>query len=228
MTQEVHGLIGCPGSGKSTLANTYDPTKWVVCTFDDLRQAMWPPHRRTYWEVRKTESGSAAQKVLHHVHSALIISALENGFSVLSADTNIGEKYAVDIMNMAGMFGITVKWKVLDVPLHVLQKRNSERCEKSMRVPESVLTEKYEKLWDNNAWWRSQDVEIIKYHPTEISEDESVSTALTKLIKDHPMTALEAEVSEKHRDIFITLLSASLTTDRDIITKVVYKRLGWA
>ena len=48
------GLIGCPGVGKSTYARRFDPLDgWVHLTLDDLRQALWPPDRQVYWEVRR-------------------------------------------------------------------------------------------------------------------------------------------------------------------------------
>lgn len=227
MTQEVHGFIGCPGSGKTTLANTYDPKEWVICTLDDLRQTMWPPHRGKYWELRDTDKGAAAQRVLHSARNNIMTSALENGFSFLSPDVNVIEKNALDIINLAAIFDITVRWFVLDVPLHILQQRNAERCLETLRVPSDYLIKRYEEMWDTNAWWRSHDVEIIKHHPTEIEADEPITVALNKLIHDFPKSAQLAVYNEKQRDFFVNELNTSLSLGAPVIKKVVYKKFGW-
>lgn len=232
MTQEVVGLIGCPGSGKTTLANTYNPLEWVICTFDDLRAAMWPPHCRTYWDVRKSDKGDAAQRILHRVQNSVITSALENGFNVLSADTNVNERDANVIKELAAIFGIEVSWKLLEVPLHILQQRNNERDAGSKRVPDDILEDRFNKLWDNDAWWRSEpNVEIITYKANDLDQNDSPGSLLEKLIVDYPMAAINAPGNSHYRILFTKMIVEKLGIHKvygenslESVTQIVSKR----
>lgn len=51
-------------------------TGWVHLTLDDLRQALWPPHRQVYWQVRMGSHDKEAQDLLHHVKAVALETAL--------------------------------------------------------------------------------------------------------------------------------------------------------
>lgn len=163
--QRIIATIGAPRSGKSTFAGTFDPNEWVTVTFDDLRQTLWPPHRRTYWTVREGPNGEQAQKLLHHVKSSAIHFALDCGFSVITPDTHVRKQYAEPLKRLASLHNIDIEWKVLEVPLDVLRERNNKSDENlGHKVPDAILEEMFNILWAPDAWWREEsNVEIVKY-----------------------------------------------------------------
>lgn len=163
--QRIIATIGAPRSGKSTFAGTFDPNEWITVTFDDLRQTLWPPHRRIYWTVREGPNGDRAQKLLHHVKSSAIHFALDCGFSVVAPDTHLKLEYAESLKRIADLHSVTIEWKVLEVPFEVLKDRNNKSDESlGHKVPDYILENTYNDLWAPDAWWRGEkNVEIIKY-----------------------------------------------------------------
>jgi predicted kinase len=159
--------IGVPGCGKSTYAESFDSTEWVVATFDNWRESLWPPDRRVYYKVRESVKGPDAQKLLHSVHYHAIEEALYNGFNVVVADTPKGESYAKTLMTIAEKHNIEIEWKFFDVPLYVLNVRNIARDTKpGHRVPDKILNDFHTGLNSDDSWWRSlSNVEIFKYEP---------------------------------------------------------------
>lgn len=167
-TQRVVGFIGCPGSGKSTRAQAFDPRAgWVHLTLDDLRQALWPPHRQVYWEMREGGFDTSAQQVLHRVKEEALDAALTQGFSVVMADTHLMRPVFERELQIVARHGLDVAWTLLDVPWEVLAERNARRglADPSHRVPDAVLAHAYAALWADDAWWRalpSDQLEIVK------------------------------------------------------------------
>lgn len=161
----IVATIGAPRSGKSTLAAKLDPNYWVTVTYDDLRQTLWPPHRRTYWTVREGPNGDAAQRLLHRVKFYSVAAALDSGFNVITPDTYTRQKEADELKEVAEVFGITVEWLVLQVPWEVLEYRNQiSNRDLGHQVPDDVLKEFYNRVWALDAWWRSEpNVKIIPW-----------------------------------------------------------------
>jgi predicted kinase len=165
--QRVIGLIGCPGAGKTTYARRFVPLDgWVHLTLDDFRQTLWPPHRQVYWELRQGSHDDAARDLLHRVKEAALDAALTNGFSVVMADTHLTRPVFERELGIVARHGLTVEWKVFDVPWEVLKSRNAERgrVDPSHRQPDEVLRFTYEVFQSPDAWWRSlppQQVEVL-------------------------------------------------------------------
>jgi predicted kinase len=164
----VVGLIGCPGAGKTTYARRYDPLQgWVHLTLDDLRQALWPPDRRVYWQVRRTGWDEEARRLLHGVKVAALDGALAAGFSVVMADTHLTRAVFEDALHVIERHGLAVEWKVFEVSWEMLVARNAERggLDPSHRQPEAVLRLTYDAFHAPDAWWRSlppDQVEVIR------------------------------------------------------------------
>lgn len=174
--QRVVAFIGVPGSGKSTLAQSFDPKAgWITITLDDLRQAIWPPHRRIYWDVRgagNVELDHSAQRLLHAVNQSALNTALYEGFSVVLPDTHIRVSAFRRDLEIVADHGINIEWKLFKVPLEELIARNVKRgqTDPSHQVPNNVLLEAYQDLWSDEAWWRqlpSDQVEIITQGESE-------------------------------------------------------------
>ena len=164
----VVGLIGCPGAGKTTYARQFDPLDgWVHLTLDDLRQALWPPDRQVYWEVRRGGWDSQAHRLLHTVKVAALEAALGQGFSVVMADTHLTRAVFESELAVVARNGLSVEWKVFDVSWDVLHARNAARgaIDPSHCQPETVLRLTYDAFQSPEAWWRTlpcDQVEIIK------------------------------------------------------------------
>ncbi|MBP27830.1 AAA family ATPase [Methylobacterium sp.] len=166
--QRVVGLIGCPGSGKTTYARRYDPLDgWVHLTLDDIRQALWPPHRQIYWRVRAEGYDDEARQVLHRVKEAALEAALGAGFNVVMADTHLTQAVFARELEIVARYGIMIEWKLFDVPWDELTKRNKARAlsDPAHRQPEHVLRLTYEAMRAPDAWWRMlppQQLEVIE------------------------------------------------------------------
>jgi adenylate kinase family enzyme len=175
--QRIIATIACPGAGKSTYANKIcekDPYNWTVHTFDDWRAALWPPHRRIYYDVRASDRGPNAQKLLHSIHYHSIIASLNNGFNVVAADTHRIESYADSLGDISNMFDIDIEWKFFDVPFSVLYVRNLARAKnQGHKLPDDKLKEFYDAVNSPDAWFRNRPInlEVIPYTPPQDLND---------------------------------------------------------
>lgn len=167
--QQVIGLIGCPGSGKSTYARRYDPLDgWVHLTLDDLRTALWPPDRHIYWKVRANGYDEAARRLLHRTKELALETALAEGLSVVMTDTHLVAEVFAREREIVERHGLSIAWKVFDVPWDVLLARNEARARQnpSEHQPESVLQLTYEAFRSPDAWWRklpSHQIEFVSF-----------------------------------------------------------------
>jgi len=164
--QRVVGLIGCPGAGKTTYARRFDPLDgWVHLTLDDLRQALWPPDRQVYWQVRNGGWDRQAHHLLHALKVAALDTALAQGFSVVMADTHLTRAVFEDEIEVVARHGRCVEWKVFDVPWEVLRTRNEERSavDPSHRQPEAVLRFAYDAFSAPDAWWRTLPLDQVEF-----------------------------------------------------------------
>ena len=152
--QRVVATIGCPGSGKSTLSLENDPKEWITLTLDDFRTAMWPPHRGVYWDIRATERGSDAQRLLHQTYIHALKTSLLSGWNIFLADTHVKPEAFVDTVRNVQALGKRVSWKLFETPVDIILERNKTR-QSDHRLPDDILKAIYETMWDENAWWRS-------------------------------------------------------------------------
>ncbi|HSH33028.1 MAG TPA: AAA family ATPase [Actinomycetota bacterium] len=174
--QRVVGLIGCPGAGKTTYARRFDPLDgWVHLTLDDLRQALWPPHRQVYWQVRGGSWDRQAHRLLHAVKVAALDTALSQGFSVVMADTHLTRAVFEDELEIIARHGLSVEWKVFDVPWEVLHARNAARgtVDPSHCQPEDVLKFTYDAFCTPEAWWRTLPHGQVEFVGPSLSDADS-------------------------------------------------------
>ncbi|MCJ2049293.1 AAA family ATPase [Methylobacterium sp. J-070] len=163
--QRVVGLIGCPGSDKTTYARRFDPLDgWVHLTLDDLQQAIWPPDRQVYWQVRKGSLDEGARRVLHSVKEAALEAALAASYNEVLADTHLIKAVFARELKIMSRYGITIEWKLFNVPWDVLYVRNEERnaVAPAHRQPEYVLRLAYDAMCASDAWWRTLPPEQIE------------------------------------------------------------------
>lgn len=164
--QRVAGLIGCPGAGKTTYARRFDPLDgWVHLTLDDLRQALWPPDRHVYWQVRHGVWDRQAHHLLHAVKVAALDTALTDGFSVVMADTHLTRAVFEGELGVIDRHSLTVEWKVFDVPWKMLLARNAARgaVDPSHLQPEDVLRFTYDAFHAPDAWWRMLPPDQVEF-----------------------------------------------------------------
>ncbi|MEZ0249609.1 MAG: AAA family ATPase [Methylobacteriaceae bacterium] len=175
--QRVVGLIGCPGAGKTTYARRrFDPLDgWVHLTLDDFRQALWPPDRQVYWQVRHGVWDRQAHHLLHAVKVAALDTALAQGFSVVMADTHLTRAVFEDELDVVERYGLAVEWKVFDAPWEVLLARNAARgaADPSHVQPEDVLRFTYDAFRSPDAWWRTLPPEQVEYIELPLPEAEA-------------------------------------------------------
>ncbi|WP_342154111.1 AAA family ATPase [Methylorubrum sp. SB2] len=174
--RRVVGLIGCPGAGKTTYARRFDPLEgWVHLTLDDLRQALWPPDRQIYWQVRYGGWDRQSHHLLHAVKVAALDTALAQGFSVVMADTHLTRAVVEAELDVVARHGLTVGWKVFDVPWEVLLARNAARgaADPSHVQPEDVLRFTYDAFHAPDAWWRTLPAAQVEYIELPLPEAEA-------------------------------------------------------
>jgi predicted kinase len=161
--QEVVATIGCPGSGKSTASLKLDPEKWITLTLDDFRTALWPPHRRVYWDVRAGDRGPQAQATLRNLYTNSICAGLDNGWNLFLADTHIKPSAFMHNVDVIRSYGLVVKWKLFRTPYEIIMERNKTRPI-DHRLPENVLEDLYKEMWREDAWWKSipkDQIEVV-------------------------------------------------------------------
>ncbi len=165
----VIGTIGVPGSGKTTYANGFDRREWVTLELDNLRAAFWPPTKRVYWDLLQGPVAASASRVLHAAHEAALRAALTEGFNVLLPNTHAQPAKFRGDLEVIAEFGVTVEWKLFDVPLPELLARNARRPEADRLNPDAVAFY-HTKIWAEDAWWRSlpaAELEIIRHEERE-------------------------------------------------------------
>lgn len=114
---------GLPGSGKSTFAREWvaeDPANRAEVNRDYLRKML---HDGVYIGGYKGTEGAVTA-----VRDAAIKTLLRRGLDVVSSDTNLAQKVARDLRNLADIAGAGFEVKdFTDVPLDVCLERDRER-----------------------------------------------------------------------------------------------------
>jgi predicted kinase len=108
---EIVVLVGVPGSGKTTLVKT-----------------QFPKHKRINLDTLHTRNREDEE----------IANALSNGEDVVIDNTNTTRKTRSKYVQMAKLFGISIRAVYLKVPLDLALARNASRVGKE-RVPDNAV-----------------------------------------------------------------------------------------
>lgn len=122
MTQKLTVLVGLPSSGKTTWAVNNRQKSEIIISRDDVRLANYgvlygPPIDENF--VTK-------------VQRQQIIGALENGFSIIVADTNLTRSNVQRIVDLAAQFAVPVEYIYFEKPVQTLIDYDKNRGPRSV------------------------------------------------------------------------------------------------
>lgn len=130
MSQVLIILKGLPGSGKSTHSREWvneDPKKRIRVNRDDIRRSLGP-----YWVPSR-------EKLVTLIEHDIVYEALENGYSVISDNTNLKSNNPYSsFANINNYPDLTIITKFIDTPVEECIKRDLQRS-KEEQVGETVI-----------------------------------------------------------------------------------------
>jgi predicted kinase len=131
MQNKVIVLRGLPASGKSTWAKDFIDRNpgWLRVNKDDLRAMM----HNSKWTKDN-------ERQILIARDALIVAALNDGYSVIVDDTNFASHHITTIQKIASEFEAAFEVKDFDVSLSECLERNGKRMP---RVPDHVIHDMY-------------------------------------------------------------------------------------
>lgn len=97
-------MVGLPGSGKSSWVKQNRPDNTIVVSRDNIRLAQYG----VYW------SKDVDENFITKIERQQIIAALENGYDVISDNTNLTKSYVQRLVHLASQFGATVEFRYFD------------------------------------------------------------------------------------------------------------------
>lgn len=137
MTGQLILCVGCPGSGKSTWAEAQraaDPENVVVVERDIIREQIGGTRQNFDHEFEVTRRA-------HYQ----VMAALEQGKTVIIADTNLNGKFRKQWRKRAESVGASYQEVKFSVPYDELVRRNIGRPS-DHQVPEEVLEMFHERM----------------------------------------------------------------------------------
>lgn len=129
---------GLPGSGKSKWALEFiheQKHPWVIVNKDDIRLEL---------SIQGWKWSPEAEQDVINARDAQISGALKHGCSVISSDTNFGQKHLRRLAQLAAEHGAEFEVKRFDVPLEECLRRNALR-EGKARIPDQAIRDMYYK-----------------------------------------------------------------------------------
>lgn len=153
---------GLPGSGKSTRARQWvavDPVRRAQVNRDDLRAML---HDSVY--VIQSADVIGTEKAIIAVRDAAILALLKRGVSVVCADTNLPQRTARDLRQLATLAGAAFEvWDLTDLPLEECLRRNTLREGRAL-VPEDRIRDMHARYVNGRP------------HPLPLPEEADVAT----------------------------------------------------
>lgn len=136
---------GLPGAGKTTFARAWvkeDPGHRARVNRDDLRAML---HDSTFIK-------GVTEQVVIAARDSLIMTLLGRGLDVISDDTNLPQRTARDLRNLATRAGAGFDVKDLtDVDIDTCHVRNGEREDKPP-VPDEAIEDMYTRYVKGRTW----------------------------------------------------------------------------
>ncbi len=132
-TPKILILVGCPCSGKSTFAEYYSKFNDVLrVNRDEMRQML----------QFKMQLEPEDEAMLSRMMEAMVETALQRGRNVIIDNTNTRKEFLQQLIQKFTHLA-DIEFKILDVPLEELFRRNALRPRK---VPANVIRGMYENL----------------------------------------------------------------------------------
>lgn len=120
--------IGAPASGKSTWAK-----QWVSESPDTRIQIERDIYRKTIFNLSDLKNYKYTREkenmVTETIYTTLENNATHMGRDVVISDTNLNEKFRMELMHHLKELGYNIKYKLFDVDLWTLLERDEKRCE---------------------------------------------------------------------------------------------------
>lgn len=120
-------LIGLPASKKSTYALSHRDDKTVIVNRDTIRLSQYG----VYWHKDMNEN------LITKFERQQMIAAFENGFDLISDNTNLNKHNVQRMVDLASQFGAEVEYVYFDVPPATCIEYDKNRDKK---VGEKVIT----------------------------------------------------------------------------------------
>lgn len=134
--------IGIPCSGKSTWAEKFcSENDYREINRDNLRMSLFNLEFYNDYKMNRFNESVVTDKV-----NELIQESAQNKQNIVISDTNLNQKFRVNLINKLRDLGYGVDFKVFDVEFFDALKRNDKRVDKF--VPRSVMYNMYRRFMD--------------------------------------------------------------------------------
>jgi predicted kinase len=166
-TPKILILVGCPCSGKSTFAEYYSKFNDVVrVNRDEMRMMM------KFTEFLESEDEVLLSKMIE----SMVETALRKGRNVLIDNTHTKKEFINQLIQKFNHLA-EIEFKVLDVPLPELLRRNALR---ERKIPVNVIKEMYQRLESlkQNFDFSPRPQTGVKSEKTAIAQDFSLPKAI--------------------------------------------------
>lgn len=132
--------VGPSASGKSTFARNL-----VEATREDSLKFVEINLDRCRFLVSGDESNQSCTPEAVQLHQKQIETMAENGRRIVISDTNLNQKFRIELVRKLKNLGYSVEYATFDVPLDELLRRNQSR---QRVVPEHVIRRHHEQMQD--------------------------------------------------------------------------------
>lgn len=153
--------IGIPCSGKSTWAEQYcRENDYREINRDNLRMELFNLESYNDYKMNRFNESLVTDKV-----NDLIQKSAQNKQNIVISDTNLNQKFRVNLINKLRDLGYEVDFKVFDVEFFDALKRNDKRVNKF--VPRNVMYNMYRHFMDYQeatlAWEKHKHCVGLQY-----------------------------------------------------------------